>query len=160
MHLSYSRYHFLRRWEKCTCARSLVLVLYKWEFNTGFPETVLVNCENLSELLAYNIEEKLRSLLLPPVNSCRVRSLLLRSKCCPLTITWLRGSLQSYSRGLPLLLKMKYSSTLTYIFASFSNSSFCDRLDKAPETLRESPRYVWIINIQTSQPQYDSLKDL
>lgn len=43
----------LCRWKKPGIAAS------KWEFNTGFPEMVLVNWENLSELLAHYIERNI-----------------------------------------------------------------------------------------------------
>lgn len=72
----------LKELEKCADAKNLVFLLSKWEFTTAFPETALVNCENLSELLACDIKEKLQSF-------SRGRHLLLRSKRCPLTTVWL-----------------------------------------------------------------------
>lgn len=91
----YWRHHFLRRLEKCADARNLILLLSKWEFNTGFPKVALVNCESPAEVLARNIEEQLWSLELTPVNYSRAHSLLISS---PLTTMWLRGPLQSYFR--------------------------------------------------------------
>lgn len=55
---------FPQRLEKCADGRNLAFLLSKWEFNTGFPEMVLVNWENLSELLAHYIERNIR------VSSC------------------------------------------------------------------------------------------
>lgn len=59
MWLSYPRHHFLKRLEKCAYGRDLAFLLSKWEFNIGFPEIILVNWENQSELLAHYIERNI-----------------------------------------------------------------------------------------------------
>lgn len=115
----------LKELEKCTDVKNLVLLLSKWEFTPVFPETALVNCENLSKLLARDIKEKLQTF-------SRGHHLLLRSKQCLLTMVWLW---EGHFRGIPekiipknlllSLLKMKHSSTLTYIDSTIPNSEFC-----------------------------------
>lgn len=60
MWLSYSRHNFLKRLQKCADGRNLGFLLSKWGFDTGFPEMVLVNWENLSEILANYIERNIR----------------------------------------------------------------------------------------------------
>lgn len=72
----------LKELEKCTDVKNLVLLLSQWESTPVFPETALVNCENLSELLARDVKEKLQSF-------SRGHHLLLRSKQCSLTMVWL-----------------------------------------------------------------------